>query len=142
MEIAAVLDEEPEMDEHFTVTLLNPTGGARLGTRIHTAITVLQNQAPQGLFSIFPTNNRYYSFYNLNGRIPKVLVKRQYADINCYSKFMFLSLWIIRTSSLTVEESNATVYLKVSRSNGLNMSVSVEWETVSGSAFGISKIYI
>ncbi|XP_073534717.1 adhesion G-protein coupled receptor V1 isoform X1 [Phyllobates terribilis] len=99
LEIAAVLDEEPEMDEHFTVTLLNPTGGARLGTRIHTEITVLQNQAPQGLFSIFPSNNR--------------------------------------TSSITVEESNATVYLKVSRSNGLNMSVSVEWETVSGSAFGI-----
>ncbi|XP_071995626.1 adhesion G-protein coupled receptor V1 isoform X3 [Engystomops pustulosus] len=99
LEIAAVLDEEPEMDEHFTVTLSDPTGGARLGTRIHTQITVLQNQAPQGLFSIFPTNNR--------------------------------------TSSLTVEENNVTVYLKVSRSNGLNMSVSVEWETVSGSAFGI-----
>ncbi|XP_040275580.1 adhesion G-protein coupled receptor V1 [Bufo bufo] len=103
LEIAAVLDEEPEMDEHFTVTLLNPTGGARLGTRIHTAITVLQNQAPQGLFSIFPTNRR--------------------------------------TSSLTVEENNVTVYLKVSRSNGLNMSVSVEWETVSGSAFGIKGPY-
>ncbi|XP_056394317.1 adhesion G-protein coupled receptor V1 isoform X2 [Hyla sarda] len=99
LEISAVLDEEPEMDEHFTVTLFNPTGGARLGTKIHTEITVLQNQAPQGLFSIFPTNNR--------------------------------------TSSVTVEENNATVYLKVSRSNGLNMSVSVEWETVSGSAFGI-----
>ncbi|KAG9488005.1 hypothetical protein GDO78_007684 [Eleutherodactylus coqui] len=99
LEIAAVLDAEPEMDEHFTITLHNPTGGARLGTRIHTEITVLQNQAPQGLFSIFPTNNR--------------------------------------TSSVTVEENNVTVYLKVSRSNGLNMSVSVEWETVSGSAFGI-----
>ncbi|KAM3940659.1 adhesion G-protein coupled receptor V1 isoform 2-T2 [Leptodactylus fuscus] len=99
LEIAAVLDEEPEMDEHFTVMLLNPTGGARLGTRIHTEITVLQNQAPQGLFSIFPKNNR--------------------------------------TNSITVEENNVTVYLKVSRSNGLNMSVSVEWETVSGSAFGI-----
>ncbi|XP_069819007.1 adhesion G-protein coupled receptor V1 isoform X3 [Dendropsophus ebraccatus] len=99
LEISAVLDEDPEMDEHFTVTLFNPTGGARLGTRITTEITVLQNQAPQGLFSIFPTNNR--------------------------------------TSSVTMEENNATVYLKVSRSNGLNMSVSVEWETVSGSAFGI-----
>ncbi|XP_075069096.1 adhesion G-protein coupled receptor V1 [Mixophyes fleayi] len=99
LEISAVLDEEPEMDEHFTVILFNPTGGARLGTHIQTGITVLQNQAPQGLFSIFPTNNR--------------------------------------TSSLTIEETNATVYLKVSRSNGLNISVSVEWETVSGSAFGI-----
>ncbi|KAM4808264.1 adhesion G-protein coupled receptor V1 [Rhinophrynus dorsalis] len=99
LEISAVLDEEPEMDEHFMVTLLNPTGGARLGTRIHTSITVLQNQAPQGLFSIFPVHNK--------------------------------------TNSITVEESNMTVYLKVSRSNGLNLSVSVEWETLSGSALGI-----
>ncbi|XP_073480601.1 adhesion G-protein coupled receptor V1 isoform X2 [Aquarana catesbeiana] len=99
LEISAVLDEEPEMDEHFTITLFNPTGGARLGTKLQTSITVLQNQAPQGLFSIFPTHNR--------------------------------------TSSVTVEENNVTVYLRVSRSNGLNMSVSVEWETVYGTAFGI-----
>ncbi|XP_068103893.1 adhesion G-protein coupled receptor V1 [Hyperolius riggenbachi] len=98
LEISAILDEEPEMDEHFTITLFSPTGGARLGTRLQTTITVLQNQAPQGLFSIFPTHNR--------------------------------------TSSVTLEESNTTVYLKVSRSNGLNMSVSVEWETVPGTAFG------
>uniref|UniRef100_A0A8C5LUA9 Adhesion G protein-coupled receptor V1 n=1 Tax=Leptobrachium leishanense TaxID=445787 RepID=A0A8C5LUA9_9ANUR len=99
LEISAVLDEEPELDEHFTVTLFNPTGGARLGTRTQTMITVLQNQAPQGLFSIFPITNR--------------------------------------TSSVTVEEGNVTVFLKVSRNNGLNMSVSVEWETLSGSALGI-----
>ncbi|KAM9330953.1 adhesion G-protein coupled receptor V1 [Gastrophryne carolinensis] len=99
LEISAVLDEEPEMDEHFVITLFNPTGGARLGATLQTAITVLQNQAPQGLFSIFPSHNR--------------------------------------TSSVTVEESNATIFLKVSRSNGLNMSVSVEWETVHGTAFGI-----
>ncbi|XP_018414734.1 PREDICTED: G-protein coupled receptor 98, partial [Nanorana parkeri] len=103
LEISAVLDEEPEMDEHFTITLFNPTGGARLGTSLQTAITVLQNQAPQGLFSIFPTHNR--------------------------------------TSSVTVEENNVTVYLRVSRSNGLNMSVSVEWETVYGTAFGIKGSY-
>ncbi|XP_053555694.1 LOW QUALITY PROTEIN: adhesion G-protein coupled receptor V1 [Bombina bombina] len=103
LEITALLDEEPEMDEHFVVTLSNPTGGARLGTRLHTNITVLQNQAPQGLFSIFPTSNR--------------------------------------TSVLTIEEGNLTVYLKVSRSNGLNMSVSVEWETMSGTALGIKGPY-
>ncbi|CAH2297028.1 G- coupled receptor 98 [Pelobates cultripes] len=99
LEISAVLDEEPEMDEHFTVTLFNPTGGARLGTRTQTMITVLQNQAPQGLFSLFPTSNR--------------------------------------TNLLTVEEGNMTIFLKVSRNNGLNMSVSVEWETLSGTALGI-----
>ncbi|NXI47503.1 GPR98 protein, partial [Galbula dea] len=97
--ISAILDEEPEMDEHFIVTLFNPTGGARLGTRVQTMITVLQNQAPLGLFSIYPVTNR--------------------------------------TNFLTIEEANTTVYLKVSRSNGLNVSVSVEWETVSDTAFGI-----
>uniref|UniRef100_K7FWY2 Adhesion G protein-coupled receptor V1 n=1 Tax=Pelodiscus sinensis TaxID=13735 RepID=K7FWY2_PELSI len=97
--ISAILDEEPEMDEHFIVTLFSPMGGARLGTRVETMITVLQNQAPLGLFSIYPLTNRI--------------------------------------SSLMIEESNTTVYLKVSRSNGLNMSVSVEWETLSDTAFGI-----
>ncbi|NWI09710.1 GPR98 protein, partial [Crypturellus soui] len=99
LHISAILDEEPEMDEHFIVTLFNPTGGARLGTRVHTMITVLQNQAPLGLFSIYPVTNR--------------------------------------TNFLIVEEANTTVYLKVSRSNGLNTSVSVEWETLSDTAFGI-----
>ncbi|KAE8635798.1 hypothetical protein XENTR_v10002742 [Xenopus tropicalis] len=103
LEITAILDEEPEMDEHFTVILLSPTGGSKLGTRVQTLITVLQNQAPQGLFSIFPANNR--------------------------------------SNSMTVEEGNVTVYLKVSRNNGLNMSVSVEWETLSGTALGIRGPY-
>ncbi|NXA31973.1 GPR98 protein, partial [Eudromia elegans] len=99
LHICAILDEEPEMDEHFVVTLFNPTGGARLGTKVQTMITVLQNQAPLGLFSIHPVTNR--------------------------------------TNFLAVEEANTTVYLKVSRSNGLNTSVSVEWETLSDTAFGI-----
>ncbi|NXE93985.1 GPR98 protein, partial [Menura novaehollandiae] len=99
LHISAILDEEPEMDEHFVVTLFNPTGGARLGTRVQTMITILQNQAPLGLFSIYPVTNR--------------------------------------TNIFTVEEANTTVYLKVSRSNGLNVSVSVEWETLSETAFGI-----
>ncbi|OCU02316.1 adhesion G-protein coupled receptor V1 [Xenopus laevis] len=103
LEISAILDEEPEMDEYFIVTLLNPTGGSKLGTRVQTFITVLQNQAPQGLFSIFPENNR--------------------------------------TNSMTVEEGNMTIYLKISRNNGLNMSVSVEWETLSGTAMGIRGPY-
>ncbi|NWV26847.1 GPR98 protein, partial [Origma solitaria] len=99
LHISAILDEEPEMDEHFVVTLFNPTGGARLGTRVQTKIVILQNQAPLGLFSIYSVTNR--------------------------------------TNIFTVEEANTTVYLKVSRSNGLNVSVSVEWETLSDTAFGI-----
>uniref|UniRef100_A0A8B9KFU6 Adhesion G protein-coupled receptor V1 n=1 Tax=Astyanax mexicanus TaxID=7994 RepID=A0A8B9KFU6_ASTMX len=101
LEIWAVLDAEPEMNETFTVTLFNPTGGARLGEPTQTFITVLQNQAPLGLFRISPSSN----------------------------------------SSLTVEETVGSVYLTVSRSNGLDSAVSVEFETQSDTAFGLSKIY-
>uniref|UniRef100_G1KP04 Adhesion G-protein coupled receptor V1 n=1 Tax=Anolis carolinensis TaxID=28377 RepID=G1KP04_ANOCA len=97
--ITAILDAEPEMEEHFIVTLFNPTGGARLGTRTEIFLTVLQNQAPLGLFSIYPVSDR--------------------------------------TTSLIIEEANTTVYLNVSRSNGIDTSVSVEWETLSDTAFGI-----
>ncbi|XP_036383544.1 LOW QUALITY PROTEIN: adhesion G-protein coupled receptor V1 [Megalops cyprinoides] len=99
LEIWAVLDEEPEMNETFTVTLFSPAGGARLGDNLQTMITVLQNQAPLGLFRIFPSDNR--------------------------------------TASVTVEEGNRTVYLTVSRSNGLETAVSVEWEAQSNTAFGM-----
>ncbi|XP_062371958.1 adhesion G-protein coupled receptor V1 [Sardina pilchardus] len=52
LEIWAVLDEEPEMNETFTVTLFNPTGGARLGEYVQVSITVLENKAPLSLFRI------------------------------------------------------------------------------------------
>ncbi|XP_049326601.1 adhesion G-protein coupled receptor V1 isoform X2 [Astyanax mexicanus] len=100
LEIWAVLDAEPEMNETFTVTLFNPTGGARLGEPTQTFITVLQNQAPLGLFRISPSSNR-------------------------------------TLSSLTVEETVGSVYLTVSRSNGLDSAVSVEFETQSDTAFGL-----
>ncbi|XP_053084899.1 adhesion G-protein coupled receptor V1 isoform X1 [Pangasianodon hypophthalmus] len=61
LEIWAVLDAEPEMNETFRVSLFNPTGGARLGEPTETFITVLQNQAPLGLFRIFPSSNRTLS---------------------------------------------------------------------------------
>lgn len=41
--------------------------------------------------------------------------------------------------TMTVEERTGTVYLTISRSNGLESAVSVEWETRSGTAFGMSK---
>lgn len=59
LEIRAVLDAEPEVNETFTVTLSSPTGGARLGAQLQTLITVLENVAPSGLFRITPTLNRY-----------------------------------------------------------------------------------
>ncbi|XP_078070005.1 adhesion G-protein coupled receptor V1 [Mustelus asterias] len=99
LQISAILDEEAEMDEQFLVTLFDPTGGARLGEKVQTLITVLQNQAPLGLFSIFPIENR--------------------------------------TRSVIVEEGNSTLYLKVSRSNGLENRVTVEWKTQAQTAFGL-----
>ncbi|EHB10698.1 G-protein coupled receptor 98 [Heterocephalus glaber] len=90
---------EPEMAEHFVCTLFNPTGGARLGSRVETLITVLQNQAPLGLFSISAVDNR--------------------------------------ATSINTEEANRTVYLNVSRTNGIELAVNVQWETVSETAFGM-----
>ena len=52
LEIWAVLDEEPELNETFIVTLFNPVGGARLGEALQISITILENLAPLSLFRI------------------------------------------------------------------------------------------
>ncbi|KAG7490788.1 G-protein coupled receptor 98 [Solea senegalensis] len=97
LEIWAILDAEPEMNETFTVTLSNPTGGARLGDPLQTLITILENVAPSGLFRIGPTVNR-------------------------------------TNAEVVADEGGRTVFLTVSRSNGLDSAVSVEWETESDTA--------
>lgn len=66
LEIWAVLDAEPEVNETFTVTLSNPTGGARLGEQLNILITVLENLAPSGLFRIGPSDNRSQELCILN----------------------------------------------------------------------------
>ncbi|XP_061753493.1 adhesion G-protein coupled receptor V1 [Nerophis ophidion] len=97
LEIRAVLDAEPEANETFTVSLSNPTGGARLGDQVDAFITVLENLAPSGLFCIRPTLER--------------------------SK-----------TEVLADEGGGSVFLTVSRSNGLESAVSVEWETQSRTA--------
>ncbi|XP_068559504.1 adhesion G-protein coupled receptor V1 [Cebidichthys violaceus] len=97
LEIWAVLDAEPEVNETFTVTLSSPTGGARMGDQLKTLITVLENLAPSGLFRIGPTINR-------------------------------------TNTEVIADEGGIAVFLTVSRSNGLESSVSVEWEMQSDTA--------
>uniref|UniRef100_A0A3Q3W600 Adhesion G-protein coupled receptor V1 n=1 Tax=Mola mola TaxID=94237 RepID=A0A3Q3W600_MOLML len=97
LEIWAVLDAEPEVNETFAVTLSKPTGGARLGDQLQAFITVLENSAPSGLFHIMPTINR-------------------------------------TNTEIVADEGGRTVFLTVSRNNGLESTVSVEWETQSDTA--------
>uniref|UniRef100_A0A3Q2PRU9 Adhesion G-protein coupled receptor V1 n=1 Tax=Fundulus heteroclitus TaxID=8078 RepID=A0A3Q2PRU9_FUNHE len=97
LEVRALRDAEPEGNETFTLTLFNPTGGARLGDQLQVLITVLENQAPSGLFRIGPSLNRSYT-------------------------------------AVVAEEGSRAVFLTVSRSNGLESAVSVEWEMLSDTA--------
>lgn len=46
-----------------------------------------------------------------------------------------------RATSIDIEEANRTVYLNVSRTNGIDLAVSVQWETVSETAFGMSMFH-
>ncbi|KAM4746526.1 adhesion G-protein coupled receptor V1 isoform 2-T2 [Anableps anableps] len=97
LEVRAVRDAEPEGNETFTLTLVNPTGGARLGDQLQILVTILENQAPSGLFRIGPSLNR-------------------------------------TSTAMVAEEGTRAVFLTVSRGNGLESAVSVEWEMQSDTA--------
>lgn len=86
LEIRAVLDAEPEVNETFTVTLSNPTGGARLGDQLQTFVTVLENLAPSGLFRIGPTVNRSRTV------APKGSEYHKYPLYNIMCRVFFLAL--------------------------------------------------
>lgn len=59
-----------------------------------------------------------------------------------YVLFVFHNLFVsFRATSVDIEEANRTVYLNMTRTNGIDLAVSVEWETISETAFGISTFY-
>lgn len=54
------MDDEPELDELFVITLFDPQNGAMLDSdRTTTNITIRANDAPYGRFKIYPKRNRY-----------------------------------------------------------------------------------
>ncbi|KAI8777860.1 G-protein coupled receptor 98, partial [Biomphalaria glabrata] len=54
--LEAVNDEEPELAENFTLTLLTPSNGAILGNITTKAINIDQSDSPWGLLQIYPSN--------------------------------------------------------------------------------------
>ena len=57
LQISAVRDTEPELEELFQVFLLNPVGGARLGVVTNATIVIDRNDAPFGNMQIFPMSS-------------------------------------------------------------------------------------
>lgn len=55
--ITALMDSIPELAEVFTVRLTSATGGAVLGTRTTSNITILENSDPYGVLGVFFANN-------------------------------------------------------------------------------------
>lgn len=109
LQISAILDEEPEMDEQFIVTLFAPTGGARMGEIVQTLITVLQNQAPLGIFSIFPIVNRSVKAISLT---LELFHKSHYLVLKPIVKeTISFNFWPCLTYSPTPHESSTWKYM-------------------------------
>ncbi|XP_066273052.1 adhesion G-protein coupled receptor V1-like isoform X1 [Branchiostoma lanceolatum] len=56
LEISAVMDNLPEFAETFVVTLVDPSGGAKLSDMTTVYITVEANDYPYGRIDIYPSN--------------------------------------------------------------------------------------
>ena len=57
LQLTAVMDDIPELDEFYTVTLLDPDMFGDLSNVNSTAvITILANQNPHGLLEVFPAD--------------------------------------------------------------------------------------
>ena len=59
--LTAVADNDPELDETYSITLGTPSNGGRLDDANFTAmITILANQDPYGVFELYIANGYVY----------------------------------------------------------------------------------
>nr|XP_040129297.1 LOW QUALITY PROTEIN: adhesion G-protein coupled receptor V1 [Ictidomys tridecemlineatus] len=112
IEIMILDDDIPEGDEKFQLILTNPSPGLDLGQQ---TIGFCSSKLQGGLLKMASMSglplSKLYSF-------------------SAFHNF--------RATSIDIEETNRTVYLNVSRTNGIDLAVSVQWETISQTAFGMS----
>lgn len=121
IQVTAIRDDIPELDETYTVYLLDPDTLGDLSDINHSAnVTILANQHPHGLLQIFPTD-RYC--------------------MNKAQQYMTLSSIVHArsdVSELAMEESTRYVELEIRRSFGTFGEVSVTMESVEGEALATS----
>ena len=58
LSISAVADDIPEERELFTLSLLPPEGGAKLGKNVQITIAIERNDAPYGLIQLYQAGGR------------------------------------------------------------------------------------
>ena len=83
LEISAVADSIPEEMEVFHVQLVQPVGGATLGSVTRKTVIIERNDAPYGLLEIFTLNKYCLKLKHLHSCLLFLLLK-----------FMFRSFFI------------------------------------------------
>ena len=117
--MTAVRDDIPELSETYSVSLLDPDTIGNLSDVNHSAtVTIRPNQNPHGLLEIYTTER--YRVHNLEHSL-----SLQYLCLhNTYSA----------SSELFIEEDVGYVELEIRRSDGTFGAISVDLNTISGSA--------
>lgn len=125
LQITAVMDDIPELNETYTITLLDPDAlGDLSDTNSSALITILANQNPHGLLELFPID-RYDSVYVYTNLRRCVIV------VTCSQ-----CVWSHHSnaSSLMVEEDVQYIELEISRSYGTFGEITVMINSVEESA--------
>ena len=112
--MTAVRDDIPELSETYTVSLLDPDTIGNLSDVNHSAtVTIRPNQNPHGLLEIYTTDR-----YRVHKRTFTIPLSAQYSV----------------SSELLVEEDVGYVELEIRRYDGTFGAISVDLNTISGSA--------